>query len=149
MLFYDRKLGLWRKARAFPLSVALLMDFCKFWSLNCLFVNCLFLFYCSCWMLIGYWWQVYFTRHKKCSGNRASMTVNLCVERTRISVRIKWESCSWFLRDTVTSRERELMESQAINSFRHSTNLGGNWERPCRIASQENELLKNYNGTRT
>lgn len=29
------------------------------------------------------------------------------------------------LRDTVTSRERELMESLAINSFRHCTYLGG------------------------
>lgn len=35
-----------------------------------------------------------FTRHEKCLSDRASMTVNLCVEKTSISVRIKWESCS-------------------------------------------------------
>lgn len=47
-----------------------------------------------------------FTRHEKCFGNRASMTVNLCVEKMSIRVRIKWGELQLILRDTVTSRER-------------------------------------------
>lgn len=46
------------------------------------------------------------------------------------------------LGDAVTPRERELMESLAINSFRHCANLGGDEERLCRVASQESQLLK-------
>lgn len=48
----------------------------------------------------------------------------------------------------VTSRERELMDSLAINSFQYLTNLEGDGERLCRIALQEYQLLKNYNVTR-